>query len=233
MQFRSLAFGGLFVFVFVSVSVPALAAPTPVGPATGLTGDGLNSLWVDLTYSPHSADEAEAALAPGDAGVNAIYSVVTPYIDWADSPGSTDGLDTSTTLYDLPVGADDSYAIQFTGYLNIASAGTYNFQLYSDDGFRLKLGGEVVAEYIYDRGPGTTGFSLNLEAGLYALDLVGWEQGGLYADELTWDVTGTGVYVTVPQSVLFTTAVPEPETWALMLAGLGLVAGAAKRRHGV
>jgi hypothetical protein len=32
--------------------------------------------------------------------------------------------------------------------------------------------------------------------------------------------------------VSFTTAVPEPATWALMLAGVGMLAAATRRRRG-
>ncbi|HNI82046.1 MAG TPA: PA14 domain-containing protein [Rhodocyclaceae bacterium] len=214
------------------ISLPVAAVPTPVGPATALGGDGLNSTWVDLTYSPHTVDEALAALAlpDSDPAVNAIYHQVVPYIDWSDG-GSGTGADATTTRTDLPVGNDDSFAVTFYGYLNITTAGTYNFQVYSDDGFRLNLGGETVAEYYYDRGPGSSYATLQLAAGLYALELMSWEQGGVYVDELTWDTLGNGVYVTVPQNVLFTTAVPEPETWAMLLAGLGLMALTARRRR--
>lgn len=211
--------------------LPSLAAPTPVGPFLAIDGDGLNSTWVDLTYSPHSVSDALAALAlpANDPQINQRYDQVVPYIDWADGQGGTDGLDTTTTFTDLPVGSDDNFAVRFQGFLNITTAGEYDFQVYTDDGFQLSLGGEVVAEFLGDRGPAASAFSVTLAAGLYALDLVGWEQGGQYVDELTWDPDGDTLFTTVPQSVLFTSAVPEPETWPMLLAGLGLVGWGARR----
>ena len=53
---------------------------------------------------------------------------------------------------------------------------------------------------------------------LYVYD--GWRSGNN-----TWIYEGTDW-----DRVVFTTAVPEPETYAMMLAGLALVAGAARRR---
>lgn len=66
------------------------------------------------------------------------------------------------------------------GYLFIPAAGTWNFSVRSDDGFRLNMGENNATVAIFDgpRAPGTTTGSADVPSpGYYHYDLL-WEQGG-------------------------------------------------------
>jgi hypothetical protein len=92
-----------------------------------------------------------------------------------------------------------------------------NFGTYNILGLTVTLQNSSLAVIGSDNTP-STGFTFNgLAAGTYALNVLGYatgSQGGFYA--------GGFIAETAP--------VPEPETYALMLAGLGFLAFAGSRR---
>lgn len=47
---------------------------------------------------------------------------------------------------------------------------------FTDDGFRLTIGGEVVSHFDSDRSPGETATVVSLTEGLYHFEFIGWEQ---------------------------------------------------------
>ena len=70
---------------------------------------------------------------------------------------------------------------------------------------------------------GQTGFVTGLD--LAAFDAMGWN---LNVDALTYRTTSTG---TILRNYLGTAGVPEPSTWALLIAGFGLAGSALRRRR--
>lgn len=66
--------------------------------------------------------------------------------------------------------------MRYSGFLNVTAGGEYSFQLHTDDGFDFLLGGERVAAVDGDRGPESSFVTLNLEAGLYSLEMLDWDQ---------------------------------------------------------
>jgi hypothetical protein len=61
---------------------------------------------------------------------------------------------------------DPSYfAVRFSGYIYAPSAGIRYFGVNSDDGFSLRINGELVGEYASPRGPATTDVNGNRTAG--------------------------------------------------------------------
>lgn len=232
---KRLLFLGLSVAAFASQI--AFALPTPVGLPEAGSGDGLNARWVNTSFNTHSVAEAVAALAlgPGDTGYVAEATGVAPWIDFED--GDYAGEQSTGTDQALPLGSDDEFVVSYTGFINIKQAGNYSFRSFTDDGFRLTIGGEVVSIFDSDRGPGVSIDSVDLTAGLYSFEFIGWEQGGLFVNELTWITPGQTDFTLIGganNAVFFTThgdvALPEPMSAALLGIGLVLI-GAHRRRN--
>jgi hypothetical protein len=86
----------------------------------------------------------------------------------------------------------------------------------------------------------TSGFELGVSSGSDWAQYTGARTGqttmagykALVADKANWTINGDGVFASeVPNTTAFVaTPVPEPQTYALMLGGLGLVGWMARRR---
>ena len=89
-------------------------------------------------------------------------------------------------------------------------------------------------DYLNPRNRMSFADTLQLGVGLYAFELGAYEHLEAGVVELSWARNG-GQYTRVPTSHLLSgaevTPVPEPGTWALLLAGLAAM-GAVGRRRG-
>jgi hypothetical protein len=65
-------------------------------------------------------------------------------------------IDNQQFLSPFNVGDPSYFAARFTGFIYAPSAGPRYFGVNSDDGFGLWIGGELVGQYAYARGPATT-----------------------------------------------------------------------------
>ena len=94
----------------------------------------------------------------------------------------------------------------YRGYLNVPQAGTYNFRTQADDGFRLRIGNQVVAEKVnkgaFAVGAVTTPVTFD-RAGLVTIELTHWELGGSTGVLLQSDISGT--MEVIPTSYLYST----------------------------
>ena len=86
----------------------------------------------------------------------------------------------------------DDYALDAIGFLTFNTAGSYVFQVNSDDGFRLRLNNVVVSEFVGTRGPGDTNTSpLSFAAGdTSSLRLTFFERAGGDEIELSYSLNG-------------------------------------------
>jgi len=78
----------------------------------------------------------------------------------------------------------EEFALRFRGLLNIEEAGVYEFEVVSDDGSRLVIGGEVVIDHDGLHSARAKRGSIALAAGLHPLGLDYFQAGGGKALEL-------------------------------------------------
>jgi hypothetical protein len=148
----------------------------------------------------------------------------------------------SYTSANQPTSIDHS-AITLTGYISITQTGTYNFNLGSDDGSALTIGGQTVVNNDSDHGFGFVGGGATFtQTGLYAISIQYFEDSGSTGlDFFAKDPNGTCVIGLASNcasgsaatgllySSLPTTATPEPASILMFGAGLGGLAWV--RRH--
>ena len=119
----------------------------------------------------------------------------------------------------------DNWAARFSGFLAITTPGAYNFGVLYDDGFRFTLmgaGGQTVSLYKDGLNPrDRLGFAENLQltSGLYGYQLDAYDRLEAGVVQLAWWTPGADLAL-VPKGNLFTSVVPEPSMYLLMLAGL-------------
>jgi hexosaminidase len=84
----------------------------------------------------------------------------------------------------------DNYALQFDGFLRIPADGEYTFYLGSDDGSKMWLGDQLVADNDGLHAFGEKRLKLNLPRGDYPFRIVMFEQGG--SESLRFSVEAMG-----------------------------------------
>ncbi len=220
---RKMLLGIVLFFLLLS---DLAATPTPIGPAINGDGDGLKMRWVNTDFSPHSIANTLQALnlKPGDTGYVSEVNGVTKVVDFEDGNYGDLFRDTDQAV---PLGSDDNFAVLYKGFLNITTSGNYTFRSFTDDGFRLSIGGDVVSQFDGDRGPDETSTTVSLAEGLYSFEFIGWEQGGQFVNELAWIKPGEAEFSLIGDRsnlVFFTTSsdvpVSLPPLLSLFLIGL-------------
>ena len=88
-------------------------------------------------------------------------------------------------------------AIRMTGEVYFA-AGVYDIRVTADDGFRLTLDGQTVAQFDANQSPTTRTFTgIPIEGGMTPLELIYWEQGGNARLTVEYRLSGTSTYQTL------------------------------------
>ena len=133
----------------------------------------------------------------------------------------------------FPGGAFDSFGMSAIGWIEIVTAGNYEFRSYADDGVQLKIGNSLMfTDSAYHPVQYRSG-STYLAAGRHAIEFLFFEGGGFAEVELearaaggAWALLGAQNGIQTVDSV---SNVPEPGSVALLgLAAAGL--GVARRR---
>ena len=170
----------------------------------------------------------------------ALVDPTTHEIEWWSPSLDKDVIQTSTGTISLPyassmyppdsTGTNDSAAWEtaaFSGNFSLTASGVVSFTLGSDDDSFIYVDGQLIGQ-----NPGIHGVSVvqfdspTLATGGHTLDVffADREDTGAY---LSLNLLSTDVVITPPPVM---PSVPEPSSWALLVAGAGLVGAMARRR---
>jgi hypothetical protein len=202
---------------WASAAAVALTCAAPLGaqaqalPITGgVTSVTLSAAPVLVGAGLGVAPLGSAILSPGSAGIPlAFFPVTGGVIDTATFAGTIEhegsglSLSNATTTVNLTNFLINTNTLSLSGDVSVGATSLFDVPL-----FNLGLSGQLVSPF--------------------SLSLTSTAAGALTAFLGLPDLTGVtlGTANTIP-----ITAVPEPETWMAMLAGLALVGAAIQRRR--
>ncbi|MFT3978023.1 MAG: PEPxxWA-CTERM sorting domain-containing protein [Sphingomonas bacterium] len=113
------------------------------------------------------------------------------------------------------------FAVDFKGAFSVATSGNYTFNLGSDDGSYLFIGGTLLGAMHADQAFTRSDFTTYLTAGVHDFEVQ-------YYNSLASEA---GIELRLPQGVSYVPAVPEPATWGMMILGLGAIGATMRRRR--
>ncbi|MCB1956715.1 MAG: hypothetical protein KDG55_13625 [Rhodocyclaceae bacterium] len=153
-----------------------------------------------------------------------------------DYPGGAASIVSDATRLDAFLGLDaatlsgagerglEGSIFRFSGMIDLG-AGVHEFAVGSDDGFQLRIGGDVVGVFADQRAFATTVFSASLADGPQPFELVYFENFGVTGVDLRIDGA------LADRAILAVSPVPEPVQLPLYLAGLAILGRSARRRQ--
>lgn len=153
------------------------------GWATGPSGLGFGiripGITVDHVFKNGSMSGLDDAInlvnqPPGSPLIASSATVVLPVLNLLGEGG--DGRYGSN--FPPPAGIGDNYAIRATGFLRIATPGTYTFGLNSDDGGRIRINGSNVMVDPNFHGAQDNFGTITLGAGWHEFEVIMFEGGG-------------------------------------------------------
>jgi hypothetical protein len=134
----------------------------------------------------------------------------------------------------------DSGALKSTIHFGVASAGAWDFRAGVDfgKGGALFLDGVALQTISTDMWWNSTyndpaqyfGVSSNMAAGNHTLTIVGLENCCSGSHQVQFKSASSNSFTSFSNTDGLVAAVPEPETYAMLLAGLGLIGASVKRR---
>ncbi len=221
--------GASFAAAQVNVPSSARAGDVPLLPGFGLAGLG----WTSDQSTADSAEQYALVNAPD-------FTFQSTRINYPNGPAGSFSDDNNTVATFLGQDAAtlsgsgdhpiDGTFYRFVGFIAIADiSAPITFGVFSDDGFRLRIGGVVVTEFNDPRGPSlSTGQAIFEQAGLYPIDLIYFETaGGEAGVNLLSSLAGPARLDRVADINLVEPAnlyVPSPGSVGLALLGVVLIA---------
>jgi hypothetical protein len=235
----------------VTIGADQSAGAVPMDAGTGLLGSYYK---LNTTFVTSMAQATQFIAASG--GPTATFTTTTvcyPNCNIstvADASTSLAGLlngNASNLIYTVPPSqiptTTDHSAMVLTGYIAIAQAGTYNFNLAADDGAQLTIGNQIIiaggAMHSFEIDSGSAVFAA---AGLYAINIQYFENNGYTGLEF-WGSNGSGTCIvgraancngTAATSLFYsstTRSAPEPGTLTMFTVGLGALAWVRRPRR--
>ena len=192
----------------------------------GVMAGSANAQILGSAYFVSEAQANNAVIGFPHGAANATFSSPNGAINFTSAPGYTlsqfllsnpGTIILTGTAGDLSRAldtADGGTMLEFTGQVSVVNGQT--FTVNHDDGLQLLIGGLLVVNAPGPTAPVTTTVTYTGPTGTFAFDLVYGECCGAPAVLAT--------------SLPLQPAIPEPETYAMLLAGLGLMGFVARRR---
>ncbi|MGK3208542.1 family 16 glycoside hydrolase [Amycolatopsis sp. MEPSY49] len=155
---------------------------------------------------------AHAAVPPQEPGVTLrVFDMQTELNKLCTiKPGLTPNVDklmpTVNWSSTADFGVGDFFVSEVTGNIAIATAGTHQFRLTSDDGSRLSIDGQPVITNDGLHGSAAVTGSVPLTTGYHALRIEHFDNAGEQQLLLEWQPPGSSAFAIVPNSVLSTDA---------------------------
>jgi hypothetical protein len=104
----------------------------------------------------------------------------------------------------LNSGRNEGVIVRFYGFINIPTTGTYSFGGNADDGIRILVNNTLVVNSWVDDGGSFRAGNITLNAGVAAIEVLYYENGGGALVNLQWLVNGS--WQIVPSTALATTS---------------------------
>ena len=157
----------------VSLTLTGTGFIPGLGTSVALT-QGSNEIGFDAQYVQHhlAFDRIDAAtlLLDDVTRLEDTYDASHEWINLSNGPGQgefpNNELDFATPFDQ----GGNNYAVRFSGFLVVPSAGTRYFGVNSDDGFSLHISGQLVGQYADARAAATTDVTQNRTAGTMSVD---------------------------------------------------------------
>jgi hypothetical protein len=180
----------------------------PAGRRTFVAATALFVAVAGLLVAPAQA----AAIPPQQPGVTLrVFDVQTSLsrlctLKPAQTPNVDKLMSTINWTTTTDFGMSDQFVSEVSGYVNITTAGTYNFRLISDDGSRLWLDNSLVIDHDGLHGATPRDGSVQLSAGPHALRIEHFDNTVDQQITLQWQPPGASGFTLVPNSALSTDA---------------------------
>lgn len=207
-------------------------ATIPSAPSTSVVAGG--GQWSILERRQSAAltnlgaADALLGLPTGDPGILSELQGSADFIDYLGSGSPANGIfgDDNAFLG----GSGDRIAMLVTGLIEVVQPGPITFGFFANDGARLRINGNLVAEdNVSDFGSEMLG-TINLPAGLHTVEFTYFENGSGENVEL-FVATTNGTFTSMNQASfeLLPAAVPEPASCLLVLCGMAALLACRKR----
>lgn len=216
-------------------SLAIIAAAGSANAATTITG-GIDAAGANAGLAGTFYNVGSTATGFSLTQTLAVMAVSTPTgtftattINYSGNDASTIGafLGSDGASYTGPSAAYDlsDGILHLSGYLRVDAAKTITFNVNNDDALQIKVGDQTL--FARNCCGGDSAEATFTKKGLYAFDLV--YSNTKYAGGIGGAYVGFGFSEPTPfyQS---TGIVPEPASWAMMVAGFGLIGAATRRR---
>jgi hypothetical protein len=161
-------------------------------------------------HAVNAAPAAAAAQSSDVAGLRGDYYTAsgggTGSTDWTFGTLKNTIVDPNIYFDDLTgrlkmlTGSSDNAAIRWTGNIDVPTTGTYNFNWYGDNGFRLYIDGNAVIDHWFNDWNVNVPGSVQLTAGRHTIKAEYFQgNGGAFA-HLTWAPPGQDQQTRIPDS---------------------------------